>query len=205
MFVDGMRVSVASRHIHQEYFISYRSWSWILEVNGTLDAVEQGNSPDLGCWVVVTLQSELCNDVQSVPFIIPHIYVVPKTMAGLPHPEHLLVHIINFSSTMSVYALSSFIARMKVPSVDPRFSSVFPLSQYLWVHYRWLGLFRKYFVAFESTELLLGAAEYLRQASSNTGRAFECHSQLVVCDRLCADWVVREVGIVKRLYSWNCD
>ena len=49
MFVDGMRVSVASRHIHQEYFISYRSWSWILEVNGTLDAVEQGNSPDLGC------------------------------------------------------------------------------------------------------------------------------------------------------------
>jgi hypothetical protein len=49
MFVDGMRVSVASRHIHQEYFISYRLCSWILEVNDTLDAVEQGNSPDLGC------------------------------------------------------------------------------------------------------------------------------------------------------------
>jgi hypothetical protein len=49
MFVDGMRVSVASRHIHQEYFISYRSCSWILEVNDTLDAVEQGNSPNLGC------------------------------------------------------------------------------------------------------------------------------------------------------------
>jgi hypothetical protein len=110
-----------------------------------------------------------------VPFIMHRvdIYVVPPTIAGFPPPEHLHIRIIIFPATMAGKALSSFVVRMNILQVHPCFSSVFPLSKYL---------FRKYFIAFGSTELLLGAAEYLGQASSNTGPVFGCHSELVVCD-----------------------